>query len=196
MAVTIASLGGTETILGTPATTTLATKGITAGANIKISSTSSAVTIASPTPACRIINTSPSALTNGSSSTLTFNTNIYDPTGMHSTSVNTERVTIATTGIYHIDFCMQYVSTGAPNGPMYFSVYRNTSGVDTGIAAYGPVSYWTNSVTLIASFSTTALLTAGDYIYATWANATGVTQTPNYLNEFYPVMSVIYVGSN
>jgi hypothetical protein len=194
MAVTLGNVGSGSTLVGTPSSTTLATKSITAGKNMTFTTSATDVSIAYNTPACRIINTSPSTLTNGSSAVWTFNSEIYDPTGMHSTSVNTERVNIATTGIYHIDFCVQFAPAVGPGGIVYWTIYRNTGGVDTAIGGYSILC--NGVIQWIVAIPCTAAFTAGDYLTVFWANSSGVTLTPGYYSEYSPCLTVTYIGSN
>jgi hypothetical protein len=52
-------------------------------------------------PACRLVNTTNiSPFTSGN--TITWNSESFDTDGMHSTTTNTDRITIATAGIYYV----------------------------------------------------------------------------------------------
>lgn len=51
-------------------------------------------------PACRVYNSSNISITNGTLTTLTFNSERFDTDTMHSTSTNTGRITFNTAGLY------------------------------------------------------------------------------------------------
>lgn len=51
-------------------------------------------------PACRVYNSANISINDSTTTALTYNSELSDPTGMHSTSSNTHRITIATAGVY------------------------------------------------------------------------------------------------
>lgn len=65
-------------------------------------------------PRCLVYQTATSSTTTGASTTITFDTETYDTDTMHSTSVNTGRITATTTGLYTVfgQVCMASNATG------------------------------------------------------------------------------------
>ncbi len=65
-------------------------------------------------PRCLVYQTATSSTTNGSNTVITFDTEQYDTDTMHSTSVNTGRITATTTGLYMVfgQVCMASNATG------------------------------------------------------------------------------------
>lgn len=59
-------------------------------------------------PACRVFSTATTSLPNNATTVVTFDSERYDTDGMHSTSVNTSRITVNTAGVYivtaHVTF--------------------------------------------------------------------------------------------
>jgi hypothetical protein len=190
--VTLANAGTTSLVNG-GAGPALTTKGLVAGTNISFSTSSTDVTISCNTPICRVTNSSPPAITTGTTPTLLWDTNLEDPTGMHSTVSNTDRITIATTGVYHVSFSIQFSPGGTPSGNVYINVIRNRSGGLVTFAGVGQAitsnqPYWWNG-------SCVTKLTAGDYLYVVFQNGTTQTMTPLNGNYYSPIFTVNYVGN-
>jgi hypothetical protein len=190
--VTLANAGTTSLVNG-GAGPALTTKGLVAGTNISFSTSSTDVTISCNTPICRVTNSSPPAITTGTTPTLLWDTNLEDPTGMHSTVSNTDRITIATTGVYHVSFSIQFSPGGTPSGNVYINVIRNRSGALVTFAGVGQAitsnqPYWWNG-------SCVTKLTAGDYLYVVFQNGTTQTMTPLNGNYYSPIFTVNYVGN-
>lgn len=55
-------------------------------------------------PACRVYHNTTQSINDNSETALVFNSERYDTDGMHSTSVNTGRITINTAGLYLVTF--------------------------------------------------------------------------------------------
>lgn len=55
-------------------------------------------------PACRVYRTTDQSLTDNTETTITFDAERFDPTGMHSTSSNTGRITFSDAGVYIVSF--------------------------------------------------------------------------------------------
>lgn len=53
-------------------------------------------------PACRVYNDAAISVAHNTVQALTFNTERFDPTGMHSTAALTGRITFTTAGLYHV----------------------------------------------------------------------------------------------
>ena len=58
------------------------------------------VTFLANAPGCRAFHNTTNSITSGTEMTLAFNSEQFDNDGMHSMSVNTERITITTAGVY------------------------------------------------------------------------------------------------
>lgn len=191
MSVTLVNLG-TTSLVGTASSSTVATKGLVAGTNMTFTTSSTDVTIAYNTPICRVTNSSPPAITTSTTPTLLWDTNLEDPTGMHSTSMNTDRINILTTGVYTVSCCIQYSPASAPTGNVFISLMRVSGGTTT-IGAVGHAI--TQNAPYIWNASCTLKLTAGDYVYVVFQNGTTVTLTPTRASNYTPVFTVNYVGN-
>ena len=184
--VALTSAGGTQTLVDSGSGPNLSVYGLTAGKNISISEATGAITIAYPTPYCQVIDTTGTqAWTNGTNADIFYNTNLSDTTGMHSTVSNTDRIVIATTGLYAINLNIQFTATVA--GPLYCALYINA----TTQIANGQV----NTGDLVANISCIVPLSATNFITSAINNLSGATATVNYLNAHSPLLSVCYVGT-
>jgi hypothetical protein len=99
------------------------------------------------------------SITNGTWTALTFNAEIIDTDGFHSTSTNTSRITIPSglAGKYRISFSTQWALNGA--GARASSIYKNGSAIRYTPAVLGSsVAYVGTSGSFILS------LAVGDYI--------------------------------
>jgi len=64
-------------------------------------------------PVCRVTNSGAQTITTATLTPITFDTEIFDPYGMHSTTSNTSRITVATPGYYMIEGLLSFnVSSG------------------------------------------------------------------------------------
>ena len=152
-----------------------------------------ASTALSTIPACKIFNsTSVTVTAGGGTLTLTWDTNIYDPTNMHSTSVNTENVYITTPGLYSISISFECSFASYP-GAAEFDVYHySASGVligRTGNTYTVPSTPYFPNLTVVDNFA------EGDYIYVIATNHGGDTLTLQSNAQFTPLMSVTYMGT-
>jgi hypothetical protein len=109
-------------------------------------------------PKCRVYNSVAISIPNAVETALTFNSEVHDTDTMHSTSVNTGRVTITTSGTFEIGFHVGFAAGGGGttryayvrrNGGAGALAYHRTSG-STGIAVFGQTTAYP--------------LTAGDYL--------------------------------
>ena len=64
------------------------------------------VTFLANPPACRVYNSANISCANNAETAMTFDTERFDTDSMHSTSVNTGRITITTPGLYVFGFCV------------------------------------------------------------------------------------------
>lgn len=64
-------------------------------------------------PACRVYRTTAQTIANSSNTALAFNSERYDTAAMHDNVTNNSRITIPTTGIYHVGGGIEWSATGA-----------------------------------------------------------------------------------
>jgi hypothetical protein len=114
-------------------------------------------TTTNTTPTWRVYNSAAIVISENTLTSLTFNSERNDPTGMHSTAVDTNKVTIASTGMYIMGFNVIWET---PTVPTYFQVSLRINGTTT-IAL---VSRGSNAVNDAIQLSTVYPLTAGDYV--------------------------------
>lgn len=186
-AITHGSLGSGTSLIGTAASTTIANKSLVASSGIGISSSSTEVTIGVDTPYCRVTDNTGPTITNGSAPTLTWNTNQFDPTGMHSTSVNTDRINIAVTGLYSVNVILQVSWSVTPTGPVFVTIRQNGATV-VGANGFMPANAQVNS------FSTIYPFTAADYVTVVFSNNSGQTLTLVNAAQYSPTFSACYIG--
>jgi hypothetical protein len=108
-------------------------------------------------PRCLVYQTATSSTTSGSTSVITFDTEQYDTDTMHSTSVNTGRITATTTGLYTVygQVCMASNATGTRT----LSLVKN--GATTLANARLHTVIATNAYT---DLEVDVQMTAGDYV--------------------------------
>lgn len=118
------------------------------------------VTFLANPPSCRVTNSTTQSLTDNLETVLTFDTETYDTAGMHSTAVNTGRITIVTAGLYLLTFSAT-LQASADTSDAYADLQL---GVATRIA-YGPSvgAYTAGGLVRIAA-SCIHKLAAADYV--------------------------------
>jgi hypothetical protein len=178
-AVTLASAGGTQSIVATPTISTLATKGLTAGNYISLSSDANSITISADQyqtidSICRVNLTSSASVSNGATITLSFTTETLDPTGMHSNTTNPERINILEDGIYLIILHAAWWSAN----PSTTGIIQNTIQLVSG----GPtIAQESQAVTSSEEQSINCAgvvpLSMGDAVIATATNNSGVSRS-------------------
>ena len=134
---------------------------------------------------CRVYNNANISIPNNPTTaqgTLTFDAERDDSTGMHSTSVNTSRITIAVAGAYDVGCCVRFASNAT--GYRQVFLFKNGTNVilqDTRNAVNGAVT--------IITIHTRYIFTAGDYIEAVvFQNSGGalnVDAAADYSPEFW-----------
>ena len=128
----------------------------------------------------RIYNSANISIATGTSTALTFDTEVYDSDGFHSTSVNTGRFTIPYSGYYLVGMQARFAS----NAVGYRQVFPrlNGSGVfgDVVLDAVG------TNVTDIA-FVTPIALVAGDYLEFLATQTSGGNLNVAFVANFSPV---------
>ena len=115
-------------------------------------------------PRCSLHQTSTTSMaTSGSSQLILFDTEAYDTDTMHSTSVNTSRITSAATGLYLITASLSCASNST--GYRLMQIRKNAAGAvgsGTRVAAMSVPAV--NGATTILQASAFVQLTSGDYV--------------------------------
>ena len=127
-AITHGTLGSGTSLVGTPASTTIANKSLVAESNLAISSSSTEITISTVIEEmCIIRNSTNTSFINGSAAFLTFDTEEYDPSGMF-TSGN-PNIDVQSDGIYQVNVIIGVdINASVTNGVMLCNLYHIPSG--------------------------------------------------------------------
>jgi hypothetical protein len=130
----------------------------------------------------RVYNSAAIATTSGAVPALTFNSERYDTGGFHSTSVNTERLTAPTAGLYSIGATVRWEANAAGARQTFLRV-NGTTIIDLDDRDIDAATNHTNKV------NTEYQLAAGDYVEVlVFQNSGGplnVLATGNYTPEFW-----------
>lgn len=110
-------------------------------------------------PRVRVTHSATQSAANSTYTAHPFNTEVYDTDAIHSTSVNTSRLTIVTPGVYRLSGAISWA--GNATGRRYQTWYLNGAVIDGG-ALHLPASSASN-ITLPAATIDIACI-AGDYI--------------------------------
>lgn len=111
-------------------------------------------------PACRLYNSVSISVANDSDVALTFNSEFYDPDGMHSTASNTSRITATIAGKYDLKACVAF----DPDADGYRQAHFRINGVlSIGLDSRTSISGSPGLLTWV-SISTDYALAAGDYV--------------------------------
>lgn len=134
VAVTLSSAGGDETLIAdSNAPPDLVVKGLNAGTNISLSSDADSITITganapADAPICFVYKDSTTpGLTDGSTTTIEFDTAILNPDGMWDSMTNPSRITIDEDGVYLIMALAGWTGVDAANGPVELQILLNGS---------------------------------------------------------------------
>lgn len=141
-------------------------------------------------PACRVThNTTQSHTNNGNWQAVVFNTESYDTAGMHSTSVNTSRITITDAGLYLVRAAAAFAASVTGLRNLGFRV----NGSGTGGPTYAGQSYPGHANDALMSHSDVIKLVAGDYVeVVAFQNSGGNLTIQNY--EGHPSFGALWVG--
>lgn len=123
---------------------------------------------ASITPSrCLLTKSNTTALSANTLTGITFDTEVSDPDGQHSTVSNTSRITVATAGLWLVQGSM-YFDTQTTAGPRELIIYKN------GTYTYSTRVQGANSIANSINVSAVLPLAASDYIELFgWQNGTG-----------------------
>lgn len=105
-------------------------------------------------------------ITSGATAAITWDVETKDEEGLHSTSVNTDRLTFVTSGLYLL-VCMPYATT---TGNFYLSVIKNGSTTLSKSYCFGSSAGSHHVIALLID------ATAGDYISLSLQEISAVTQ--------------------
>lgn len=137
-------------------------------------------------PACRVYSSgSFSHASSGSAQPITFNSERYDTDSMHSTSVNTDRVTFTTAGLYLVEGGVQWDANAT--GVRYLAIRLNGSTIirlrqDNAVNDLGQL------------VSTVYKFAAADYVQLMAFQNSGATRTIIAAGNYTPELSATWVG--
>jgi hypothetical protein len=133
--------------------------------------------------------TVPTAATSDSN-TLTFNTNVYDTQGLHSTTTNTSRLTAPISGVYDVSVSVIWASNGT--GRRSLSIVK---GGDTFLAAGSQVVAVPGAgLVTNQTVSTQLRLPAGGYVEAIVSQDSGGNLAVRSLNPGSPAFEMSWVA--
>lgn len=138
-------------------------------------------------PACRVTHSTTQSLSDATETTLVFDTERYDTDAMHSTSVNTGRITFNKAGLYVVTGHIE-IANATDYVDMYLMIRLNGSG--NGIALERDAGPSTFAATRLLNISSVYKFAAADYVELrayqdnTGSAARNVLQNSNRSPEF------------
>jgi len=138
---------------------------------------------------CSIYNTSTFSIANNTDTTLTFNSEFFDTNGFHSTSTNTDRITIPTgyAGKYLITVINRWIANATGERNMY--IKKNNSTVIEAGSLFG-----SSANTTMLSRTVIIDLAVGDYLTFTAQQTSGSTLSM-YMREYEVPIQVQWLGA-
>ncbi len=124
-------------------------------------------------PTCRVRNNAPIDPAVGAWVTLTFNTELWDTNGMHSTLANTSRLTVPANGdgIYAIAGNALFDTSAVGGDTRYYGIRVRIGGATT-LTQFGPAEFTMNTYDMALHISAQYSLVATNYvelqIFTTW----------------------------
>ena len=109
-------------------------------------------------PNCSVYNNTTQSLTDDTSTALTANSENHDNDAMHSTTVNTARITAQTAGRYLFNGTVEFTANSTGRRLVYLRKNGGTANLLYSAAAP------TSPTTAVGSFTKTYVMVAGDYI--------------------------------
>lgn len=140
-------------------------------------------------PACRVFNSAAISIPNSTTTALTFDSERYDPTGMHSTVTNTSRITISTAGLYLVTGHVAFA--GNATGFRWIAVSLN--GTTTLLAMHNQLSV-TAADQALFSVSTVWKFSPGDFIQLLVNQTSGGALNVNSAADYSPEFSATWIG--
>jgi hypothetical protein len=121
-----------------------------------------------------------------------FNTEVFDPTGMHDNAVNNTRITIAVDGYYDVGFNAEMTSANDYSRILYSIVLNGGNRI-----VFQQIPGIALSIPQRHSISTMTQLVAGDYIEAEilQRNAAVAARNVTVNGDYSPVMYAARIGS-
>jgi uncharacterized membrane protein len=132
--------------------------------------------------AVRVYNSTNISISANVTTNLTFDSERYDTNDMHSTAVNTSRLTCNGSGIYSIGGSVDWSSSSS--GDRQIIIYQNTSNIIAAERQYPGLSGFSN-----LTINTQYYLSSGDYVELavkqTASASVNVLAAPSYSPEFF-----------
>lgn len=136
-------------------------------------------------PKCRVYNSAAISVTNNVETALTFNSERFDTDTMHSTAVNTGRITFTTAGTYLVGGSIRWADTASTAAQRLAIRVGGATKIAETLNNHANNGGSPITVTTLYAFS------AGDYVelvaYQNTAGALNVTATGNQSPEFWAV---------
>lgn len=141
-------------------------------------------------PAARVFNNANISIPNNSLTALTFNSERFDTNGIHSTVLNTGRLTAQTAGLYQIGGHVQWAAH-SPTAPVY-GLHVRLNGATLIAPQHFPVGV--DSTAFAMSVSALYKLAVGDYVELCAFQASGNAQNVAAVGNSSPEFEMAYVG--
>jgi hypothetical protein len=142
--------------------------------------------------ACRVTRNATQSITNNTVTTVNFNAEVFDPTGMHDNAVNNSRITIAVDGYYVVGFNAEFASAADYNRTLVSVTLNGGNRIAhqqvPGTAVAAPPRH---------AVGTMIQLVAGDYIEAEvfQSNTAPAARNLSLVGDYSPVMFAARIGS-
>lgn len=186
-AVTHTSVGSGESLVSTPNAGTVTNKSLLGEGGVTLSSTSTEITVSTSQPFCFVQQSSPPTITNGSVSTLSWNTIVNNSFSMYSAGSPTI-ITISEQGWYVIQASLYFTCAGGVNGQVYIEIDANNG--SNFVVGSNSVYCTASGVGYVANICTGFFMGNGDYFFVKIGNNSGVTLTPSYIQYIAPSFRV------
>lgn len=143
-----------------------------------------------PDVRCRLFKTGTQSISSGGNVDVTWGGESYDTTGMHSTVSNTERITIATKGIYEIKACIR-MNTAFDNGSLRATLNHFDDSAATTVNIGSQTTYEpSGGIAPSVSFSAEAELDVNDYLTINAFQNTASSEDISVTGTFFSVRLV------
>lgn len=143
-------------------------------------------------PAVRCFNSAAISIPHNVDTVVTFDSNRFDPTGMHSTVTNTSRITFASPGVYSLMFSGELAAaTDYQTHYAYFRLNGSTViGVGNSAAVTGGAPGCETNAATIYKFA------ANDYIevLVRHVNGAAAARNLNSVGNYTPELAAVWVG--
>lgn len=140
-------------------------------------------------PACRVHHSAVQSIPNNTETPLLFNSKRYDTDSMHSTSVNTSRITLNTAGLYVVSGNIQWAANAT--GPRQIGIRLNGGtylAIELDPSAGASIVHQQN-VTTVYKFAAT------NYVELVAYQASGAALNSNAAGNYSPEFSATWIGS-